>query len=64
MTNAKVVHNSFGEMKIDKRDSRFKRIDPVDALIDAHLMMMKSKTTEVFDAVDALDGYLESMGWG
>ena len=63
MTNAKVVHNSFGEMKVDKRDSRFKRIDPVDAIIDAHAMMMKSKSSEIFDAETELEKYLENMGW-
>lgn len=35
MVNAKTVSNSFGEIKIEK-DSKVKRIDPIDALIDAH----------------------------
>lgn len=41
-TNAKTVHNSFGEIKIDK-NSRVKRIDPCDALIDAHKIAIASK---------------------
>ena len=35
--NAQVVANSFGEIKVDKEQGkRNKRIDPVDAAIDAH----------------------------
>lgn len=64
ITNAKTVANSFGEIKVDKEPrARFKRIDPVDAIIDAHTMMMKSKTTEVFDVETELTNYLEKMGW-
>ena len=40
--NAQVVANSFGEIKVDKEQGkRNKRIDPVDAAIDAHLIAMK-----------------------
>lgn len=62
-TNAKVVSNSFGEIKVDKRDSRYSRIDPVDAVIDAHSMMMKRKAEEHVDVDSELDRYLEIMGW-
>lgn len=38
-TYAKIVRNSFKEMKIDK-ESRMDRIDPCDAVIDAHKLAM------------------------
>ena len=42
IVNAKTVANSFGEIKVDKDPkARNRRIDPVDALIDAHTMKMK-----------------------
>jgi phage terminase large subunit-like protein len=41
-TNAVVVYNSFGEKKLDK-DARRKRIDPCDAVIDAHKLAMLEK---------------------
>lgn len=40
--NAKLTFNSFGECKIDK-NYRFKRIDPVDAIIDVHKVMILKK---------------------
>lgn len=40
--NAKLVYNSFGECKIDK-NYRTKRIDPVDAIIDAHKVTIENK---------------------
>lgn len=62
--NAKVVRNSFDEIKVDKKDyQRFKRIDPVDASIDAHACMLKNKTKEVVDTANELENYLKSMGW-
>ena len=62
--NAKVVRNSFDEIKVDKKPGkRFKRIDPVDACIDAHAVMLKNKTTEVVDVESELDKYLKAMGW-
>ena len=62
--NAKVVRNSFDEIKIDKKPGqRFKRIDPVDACIDAHACMISSKTKEVVDVESELDKYLKTMGW-
>lgn len=62
--NAKLVRNSFDEIKIDKKPgARFKRIDPVDACIDAHACMLKNKTKEVVDVESELDRYLKAMGW-
>lgn len=40
--NAVTVHNSFGEMKIDK-DLMRKRIDPCDAVIDSHKLAFANK---------------------
>ena len=62
--NAKIVRNSFDEIKVDKKPgARFKRIDPVDACIDAHACMLKNKTKEVVDVTSELDRYLTAMGW-
>ncbi|SHH06037.1 terminase large subunit [Tepidibacter thalassicus] len=38
--NAVITRNSFGEIKIDK-EHRTERIDPIDAAIDIHKIMMK-----------------------
>ena len=62
--NAKVVRNSFDEIKVDKKPgARFKRIDPVDSCVDAHACMLKNKTKEVVDVDNELDKYLKAMGW-
>lgn len=62
--NAMLVRNSFDEVKIDKKPgSRYQRIDPVDACIDAHACMLKNKTKEVVDVESELDKYLKAMGW-
>ena len=62
--NAKVVRNSFDEIKVDKRPGqRFKRIDPVDACIDAHAALLKYKNTESVDLQSELERYIEAMGW-
>lgn len=62
--NASLVRNSFDEIKVDKKPgARFKRIDPVDACIDAHACMLKNKTVEVVDVNSELDKYLIAMGW-
>ena len=62
--NASIVRNSFDEIKVDKKPgARFKRIDPVDACIDAHACMLKNKTAEVVDVESELDKYLKAMGW-
>ena len=64
MANAAIVRNSFDEIKIDKKPgARFKRIDPVDAIIDAHALMLLSTGGEPIDLDDELDAYLVAMGW-
>ncbi|MFH5834559.1 terminase large subunit [Proteiniclasticum sp. C24MP] len=63
-TNARVVKNSFDEIKVDKEPrAKFKRIDPVDAAIDAHAVKLKFKEKEVVDVGTELDNYLKKMGW-
>lgn len=42
MHNARVVHNSFGEIKIDK-ETRPDKIDPCDAVICSHKLAMTKK---------------------
>lgn len=62
--NASVVRNSFDEIKVDKKPGqRFKRIDPVDACIDAHAVMLKNRTKEVVNVESEMDKYLIAMGW-
>jgi Phage terminase-like protein, large subunit len=61
--NSKLVYNSFGECKVDKRYGRFKRIDPIDACIDAHWCRLTLKQNEVIDTNAALEDYLKVMGW-
>lgn len=66
MVNAAVVRNSFAEIKVDKKPgAKFKRIDPVDALIDAHALMLMNKGTGkgTVDLDSELDAYLKLMGW-
>ena len=63
--NAAIVRNSFEEIKIDKQPgARFKRIDPVDAMVDAHALMLITNGGEGGVDVDSeLDNYLSMMGW-
>lgn len=62
--NAKIVRNSFDEIKVDKKPGqRFKRIDPVDACIDAHACKLKNKNSDTVDVEDALNDYLKAIGW-
>lgn len=62
--NASIVRNSFDEIKVDKKPGqRYKRIDPVDACIDAHACMMKNKQNNPIDVQSELEKYLEAMGW-
>lgn len=62
--NASIVRNSFDEIKVDKKPGqRFKRIDPVDACINAHWVNMKLKTKEIVDVKSEMEKYLEAMGW-
>lgn len=65
MTNAAVVRNSFEEIKVDKKPgAKFKRIDPVDAIIDAHALMLLTTGGEAAVDVDnELANYLQMMGW-
>ena len=63
-TNASIVRNSFDEVKIDKKPGhRYKRIDPVDACIDAHTCRLKCKAEELVDVNEEMSKYLETMGW-
>ena len=66
MINAAIVRNSFEEIKVDKKPgARFKRIDPVDALIDSHYMvLLNSGDNAPLDVNEALNDYLAMMGWG
>ncbi|MNW42921.1 Phage Terminase [compost metagenome] len=61
MANAKTESNSFGEIKIVKGEPG-KRIDPVDAVIDAHKLLLSLKET-TFDVAQSANDYLEMMGW-
>lgn len=65
MVNAATVRNSFGEIKIDKKPgAKFKRIDPDDAVIDAHFMVLLNNTDAApLNVSSALDDYLALMGW-
>ena len=59
--NAVTITNSFGEIKIDKENGkRTKRIDPVDACIDAHVIAMKQNGGIDMDA--SINKFLEWMG--
>ncbi|MEH7217199.1 terminase [Bacillus toyonensis] len=59
MANAKTVSNSFGEIKIDK-NLNVKRIDPIDAIIDAHKMAMKGQADY---SQYTSEEYLKKLGW-
>ena len=62
--NAAIVRNSFEEIKIDKKPgARFKRIDPVDAMVDAHALMLITNGAGTVDVDSELDNYLSMMGW-
>jgi phage terminase large subunit-like protein len=62
--NAALVRNSFDEVKVDKKPgARYKRIDPVDACVDAHALMLKNRTKEIVDVNNELTKYLAAMGW-
>ena len=60
--NAKLVSNPKGEIKIDK-DRREKRIDPIDAIIDAYKLAYKEEKLVARDINETVDKYLEMMGW-
>lgn len=62
--NAKIVANSFGEHKVDKAPkARTKRIDPCDAVIDAHTCRMKFEKKRQIDVNKHMEEYLQKMGW-
>lgn len=62
--NATIVRNSFDEEKVDKREgARTKRIDPVDACIDAHTVYIKTRETVKIDVESELEKYLSMMKW-
>ena len=64
MVNASITRNSFDEIKVDKKPgANYKRIDPVDACIDSHAIMLKHKTKEIVNVQSEFDKYLEAMGW-
>lgn len=68
MVNAAVVANSFGEIKVDKKrrnghKEEYKRIDPVDAVIDAYAMMLLNQTSEIVNLDNSLEEYIKMMGW-
>lgn len=66
MINAAIVRNSFEEIKVDKKPgARFKRIDPVDAFIDSHyVVMLNAGDNAPLDINEALNDYLAMMRWG
>ena len=62
MVNARVVTNSFGEIKIDKEPrAKKKRIDPVDAVIDAHFLALKPPAPPPIDINAEMERYLKGM---
>lgn len=63
MTSAQTTSNSFGEVKIDK-DLTVKRIDPCDAVIDAHKLALAGVNAAKVDVNEYLeDGTLDRL-WG
>ena len=66
MINAAIVRNSFEEIKVDKKPgARFKRIDPVDAFIDSHyVVMLNAGDNAPLDINEALKEFLADMDWG
>ncbi|MDE6730071.1 MAG: terminase large subunit [Oscillospiraceae bacterium] len=67
--NAAVVRDSYDNIKIDKRrvagrKQENKRIDPVDAVIDAFaLMLIDESDSKPVNVSDELDEYLKLMKW-
>ena len=60
------MRNSFEEIKVDKKPgAKFRRIDPVDAIIDAHALMLLNTggAGAAVDVESELDAYLSMMGW-
>ena len=64
MINAAITRNSFEEIKVDKKPgARFKRIDPCDAVIDAHALMLLNTDGGQVDVENGVEEYLRMMGW-
>lgn len=60
--NARIVENSFGERKIDKKvGARNGRIDPIDAVMDAHAVKLQL-TKQDIDLNDEFEKYMKAMG--
>lgn len=59
--NAVTVKNSFNEMKIDK-EHRTERIDPIDAAIDIHKVMMIKQDNKI-NINEVTKDFLKMMGW-
>ena len=60
--NARTVMNSFEEVKVDKKPrARTRRIDPVDAAIDAHAVRIAQGDAPV-DAAAGIEEWLRMMG--
>ena len=59
--SAVTVKNSFNEMKIDK-EHRTERIDPIDAAIDIHKVMMIKQDNKI-NINEVTEDYLSMMGW-
>lgn len=62
--NARLVRNSFDEVKVDKKPGKVRRIDPVDACIDAHYARLVQRECAVVDVDGEMARYLEMMGFG
>ncbi len=61
--NAVTVSNPVGEIKVDKEgNKRKKRIDPVDASVDAHYVIVKNKTEIKIDVNSEIEVFLKMMG--
>lgn len=61
--NAVTVNNSVGEIKVDKEgNKRNKRIDPVDAAVDAHYVFVKNKNEKQIDVNNEIEEFLKMMG--
>lgn len=61
--NATTTQNSFGEIKIEKTQNT-KRIDPVDAIIDAWKLFFLNKGTLQYNAEDEIEEWLNLIGGG
>lgn len=58
--NAVIVENSFGEIKVDKA-KKHRRIDPVDAAIDAHFVTCGKEVRQAVDVNAQLENWIEMM---